>query len=277
MKRFLALFSIFSLISASPIFGQILDLSIPSGELPSDIYSWSSNPKLMKISIDIPEGIKVENAHIIFEVSSGPEQILASTRSRFADQPPITGTLKKKNFTFNTIVNDESIEIDSLPKSMISRDGKLPAGFFGLCFYLVDSSGNVMKDVFQGCTNFFVRDIDPPTLLTPANESIIAAHTPVSFSWTPAKVTTQEIHYQVKLFPVYAGQTTFQAMSSSSAFYQSDDIFSTTFTYPSDAPKLSTLSGAVGFAWVVTQMDQSGKTIGKNYGRSNPGIFYKKN
>jgi hypothetical protein len=276
MKKIFPLFCVLYLISTTPIFGQFLDLSIPSGELPSDISSWGKDPKLMTISFAVPDGIKVDKGHIIFEVTAGPEQILASTRSKFADQPEISGTFKKKNFTFTSVVNLESIDIDSSPKSLISRDGKLPAGFFGLCFYLVDADGKPVKEIFQGCTNFFVRDIDPPTLLTPANEAIVSAHSPLSFSWTPAKVTTQQIHYQLKLFPVYSGQTVFQAMSSSSAFYKSDDIFSTTFTYPTDAPPLNSIPNVIGFAWVVTQMDQSGKTIGKNYGRSNPAIFYKK-
>lgn len=182
MKRFFALVFTLSLISTSAVFGQFLDLNIPSGELPSDISAWSNDPKLMTISFAVPDGIKIDNGHIVFEVTAGPEQILFSTMSRFSEQPSVTGTFKKKNFTFKSIVNDAAIEMDTSPKSLIGQQGKLPAGFFGLCFYLVDSAGKPAKDIFQGCTNFFVRDIDPPALLSPPNESAASFHTPLLFS-----------------------------------------------------------------------------------------------
>jgi len=261
------------LLYAANLHAQYLDLSIPSGELPCDIFSWQDNPKLMSISLNEPDGITITNGHIVFEVREGSEHTLASTRNRFAEQPTISGTFKKKNFSFADITGDSAIDLDPSIKTA-TEIGTLPGGFFGICFYLVDSSGKVVKEISQGCTNFFVRDIDAPTLLTPANEATISSNTPLNFSWTPARVLAQTVHYQLKLYRINSSQTPVQAMSSSSAFYTSDDIFSTTYLYPDDAPKLSSFTNVKGFVWIVTQFDQHGKFLGKNSGRSIPAVFY---
>jgi hypothetical protein len=275
VKQIFALLFFLTVFNFSHLHAQILDLSIPSGELPSDIATWQDKPDLLHLSFAIPDGIELDNAHIIFEVTEGVEHILISTRTKFRDQPPLSGKFKKKSFTFNDLVNSESIDIDPSVKSPSSVLGKLPGGFFGICFFLVDSSGKPITSIYQGCTNFFVRDVDPPTAITPQNEATLSLNAPLTFSWTPAHVISQQVHYEFKIYPIYQGQTPDQAMASSSAIYKSDDIFSTTFLYPSDAPKLSALINAKGFAWIVTQLNQDGKTIGKNYGRSIPSVFYK--
>ena len=274
-KQFFVLFFLFSVLGISSVHAQFLDLSIPSGELPSDIATWQDKADLLHLSFAIPEGIELENAHIVFEVTEGSEHILVSTRTKFRDQPSLRGSFKKKTFVFNDLVNAEAIDVDPSVKSVSSAVGKLPAGFFGICFYLIDSAGKPITSVYQGCTNFFVRDIDPPVLLTPQNETVISDNTPLAFTWTPAHVISQTAHYQFKIYPIYPGQTPEQAMASSSAIYKSDDIFSTTFIYPSDAPKLSSVPNAKGFAWIITQLNQDGKTIGKNYGRSLPSVFHR--
>ena len=160
-------------------------------------------------------------------------------------------------------------------RSASSTIGKLPGGLFSLCFYLVDSAGNQLGNVAQACTNFFVRDIDAPVLLAPSNEATYSGKMPLAFSWSPANVLSQTVQYKLKLYPLYEGQSPEQAMASTSAFYASDDIYSTSFLYPSDAPPLSSLPKAKGFTWMVTQTDQNGKPIGKNYGKSAPSVFYR--
>ncbi len=274
-KRISLLFFLFSAFCVSSSHAQLLDLSIPSGELPSDVASWQDKKDIVHLAFSMPEGIELDNAHIIFEVTEGVEHTLISTRAKFRLQPEINGSFKKKSFVFNDLVNSEAIDIDSSIKTPSSMLGKLAGGFFGICFYLVDSSGNHITAVSQACTNFFVRDIDPPLLINPANGTMISLNGPLTFSWTPAHVLSQTVHYQFKMFPIFSNQTPDQAMASSSAVYKSDDIFSSTFIYPSDAPQLNTFPTARGFAWVVTQLNEDGKAIGKNYGRSLPSVIYK--
>ncbi|MDP4219108.1 MAG: hypothetical protein Q8916_02415 [Bacteroidota bacterium] len=273
MKLLLTLVFFIVVAPSASVHAQFLDLTIPSGTLPSDVSTWEDAPGLIRIVLAAPDGITLDHAHIVFEAREGSEHVLVSTRNKFADQPAITGTFKKKNFGMGDVANMSATEVDPSIRDT-SSVGKLPAGFFGICFYLVDSSGQTIADISQGCTNFFVKDIDAPVLLAPANESTVAAGPTLSFSWTPAKVTSQTVHYQIKIYPIFEGQTPSQAMSGSSAFYTSDDIFSTTFSYPSDAPQLTSIPKAKGFVWVVTQLDQEGTTIGKNYGRSAPAVFY---
>ena len=160
-NKFFALLFLLTVFCISDLHAQILDLSIPSGELPSDIASWQDNKDLLHLSFEFPERIELENAHIIFEVTSGSEHILVSTRAKFRDQPPLNGSFKKKSFAFNDLVNSDSIDVDPSVRSSSSAIGKLAGGFFGICFYLVDSSGKQIPGISQACTNFFVRDIDP--------------------------------------------------------------------------------------------------------------------
>ncbi len=224
-NKFIALFFLLTVFCISSLHAQFLDLKIPSGELPSDIATWQVKKDLLHLLFVIPDEIELENAHIVFEVTSGSEHILVSTRAKFRDQPPLNGSFKKKSFVFNDLVNADSIDVDPSLRSSSSAIGKLAAGFFGICFYLVDSSGKQIPGISQACTNFFVRDIDSPELLSPENGTTIAVNAPLTFRWTPAHVLSQTVHYQLKIFPMHAGQTPDQAMASSSAIYKSDDIF----------------------------------------------------
>jgi len=272
-RRFLIVFLFSGILVPTVLFAQTLNLDIPLGELPSDISLWSLNPKLMQITLVAPDGIKLAKAHLVFEVTSGSESIIVSTMAKYVWQPTISGSFKTKIFHYEDIVSDSAITVDPSIKTADTIIGKLPGSTYGICFYLVDSSGKQLENISQACSSFSVRDIDSPVLLGPANETTMNPRTPLNFSWTPAYVAGQTIHYEVKLYPIYEGQTANQAMASSSAFYKSGDIFATTFVYPADAPKLSSLDKAIGFAWTVTQLDQDGKTIGKNYGRSIPSVF----
>jgi hypothetical protein len=272
--RLINLLLFFCISAPAILFGQSLELTIPNEELPSDIATWQSEPGLMHISFSSPENIRFDDAHIVFEVTEGNEHILVSSRSKFSEQPALNGSFKKKTFKFEDIV-DSGIVVDPALKSPSSSIGRLPGGLFTLCIYLVDSAGKQIGSVAQGCSSFGVRDIDSPELLKPANESTLDFKAPLAFSWTPANILSQTAHYKLKIYPIYEGQTPAQAMASTSAFYASDDIFSTTFDYPPDAPRLTEFPKAKGFTWVVTQMDQNGKAIGKNYGRSVPSVFYR--
>jgi len=232
----------------------------------------------MRITLSSPETIKLWNAHIVFEVTEGVEHILVSSRTKFSEQPELKGSFKKKVFKFSDIADltQSAVNIDPVLKSDSNSIGRLQGGVYSICIYLVDSSGQQIGTTAQGCTTFSVRDIDAPVLLTPPNESLYDWKTPLAFSWTPANVLSQTIHYKLKLFPINEGQTPEQAMASTSAFYASDDIFSTSFIYPADAPPISSFPKAKGITWIVTQIDQNDKPIGKNYGRSVPSIFYPK-
>ena len=271
--RLIILPILFCLCNPTFLFAQSLELTIPSGELPSDFSEWGASPGLMHISFVAPGGIQLSGAHIVFEVAEGVEHILVSTRTKYSEQPAFTGMFKKKNLTFDDIAGTD-IEVDPALKSASSAIGKLPGGLFSLCMYLVDSTGKQVGTVAQGCMNFYVRDIDPPVLQAPANGGTYSGKIPLAFSWTPANVISLTVHYKLKLYPMYEGQTAEQAMSGSSALYSSDDIFSTSFIYPPDAPPIGSLTKAKSFAWMVTQMDSNGKPIGLNYGRSIPSIFY---
>ncbi len=272
-RRFFTPLIFCSLLIPKIFYAQTFDLSIPSESLPSDISKWFEDPKLMQITLTTPDGIKLVKAHVVFEVTSGSESIVASTMNSFRQQPALSGSFRSKTFHFKDIASDSAITLDPSVKTTDSCIAKLPGNPYGICFYLVDSSGKQFENISQACSSFSVRDIDAPKLLSPPNETTMNPKTPLTFSWTPAYVTGQTIHYELKLYPIYQGQTAEQAMASSSAFYKSGDIFSTTFLYPTDAPKISSLEKIQGFAWTVTQFDQDGKTIGKNYGRSVPSVF----
>ena len=272
--RLIILLAFFCICLPSFILAQSLELTIPTGELPSDISSWESETGMLHITFSAPEAMQFRNAHIVFQATEGMEHILISTRDRFAAQPSITGTFRKKTFTFENIVRMDSAMIDPSYRSVTSPEGTLPGGLFSLCIYMVDSSGKQIGNIAQACTNFWIRDVDAPLLLAPSNEASYNGKLPLTFSWSPANVVSQTVHYHLKLYPIYEGQTPEQAMAGSSALYSSDDIFSTSFIYPSDAPSLASLPKVKNFAWIVTQYDQNGRPIGKNYGRSVPSVFY---
>ena len=275
IKRNPVLVFLFCVLAPSASFSQSLQFNLTSDELPSDISAWYNTPKVIpKISFAVPEGILVEHAHIVFDVTKlDTREVYVTTVNSFASQPSITGTFKTKSFAFNALVADTAIGIHPSIKADSGSIGKLPEGRFGICFYLVDSSGKPVSGIEPACSKFSVRDIDEPRLLDPNDSMVVSDLHHVSFRWTPARVTSQTVHYVLKLYPILAGQSAMRAMAGSSALYTSGDIFSETFGYPADAPNLFSVPNAIGFAWIVTQLDEQGKTIGKNYGRSKPSSF----
>ena len=86
MKLIILLF-LFCACAPALLSAQSLELTIPSGELPSDLSAWRSDPGLMHISFTAPEAVKLSNVHIVFEVTEGVEHILASTRAKSSEQP----------------------------------------------------------------------------------------------------------------------------------------------------------------------------------------------
>ncbi|HET9136173.1 MAG TPA: hypothetical protein VFO76_06010 [Candidatus Kapabacteria bacterium] len=276
MKRFSIIIALLlTLFSAS--FGQQLSLNIPTGSLPSHISDWSSNPNIILLTlVPPPGGLELSNAHIVAEVINGAGTTLASTKTKFSEQPPINGVLTApKMFRWNEILNPNAVSIDPSIQSSAVRTGLLPDGSYRLCLYLVDEKGTLIRSINSGCGSFQVLTPEPPMLVSPKMADTLKELTP-TFSWlapTPMPLASHP-HFRLKIVPIYPGQSGEQAMMSADAFYSNLSVEGTTIIYPASAPSLASISTVKSFAWSVQALDASGAPIGKNNGTSAVGIFY---
>jgi hypothetical protein len=276
MKHFfIAIALLLTLSTAS--FGQGLSLNIPTGSLPSHISDWSSNPSAVLLTLAPPPGgLELSNAHIVAEVLNGAGTVLASTKTKFSQQPAITGVFKTpKMYRWNEVVNPNAVTIDPSMQSSGVRTGLLPDGSYQLCLYLVDEQGALIRSVNSGCGSFQVLTPEPPMLVSPKPADTLKDLSP-TFSWiapTPMPLASQP-HFRIRIVPIYPGQTSEQAMLSADPIYNNPFVAGTTMIYPATGPSLASIPTVKSFAWSVQALDASGATIGKNNGTSAVGIFY---
>lgn len=273
MKHFRLYISAAFIILSSLVYSQNLSVNFATTTLPSNVSDWSSNPSLITITLmPSPGGLEMENAHIVAEVSTAAGKVVASTRDKFAEQPALTDVLTAaRTYRWPDIFNPNAVTIDASIKDATTRTGILPDGSFKLCVYLVDEHGQVIGSIRSGCNSFRVRQVEPPRLITPANNTTIRRTDMPKFTWTPVVGTPTQVHYHLKIVEVLPGQSAGQAFEANSAFFEDNNVKTNSLLYPSTAPDLRSSSGKL--VWQVQALDDANVPVGKNRGKSAVGSF----
>ncbi|RLI01296.1 hypothetical protein DRO30_04340, partial [Candidatus Bathyarchaeota archaeon] len=123
-------------------------------------------------------------------------------------------------------------------KDALTHTGMLPAGNYRACVY-VKKVGTDEQLLGTDCFDRTVQPITPPRLILPADGSDVIEPYPF-FTWTqPVPVLPgTRITYKLRIVEVLPGQTPVEAMAANPAWFEDDDIPTTSFRYPISARAL---------------------------------------
>jgi len=134
------------------------------------------------------------------------------------------------------------------------RTGRIPDGTYVLtvhCFNVMSVSGQPLPDLFAS-TTFTISVPQPPNLLYPTNESVIAVANPV-FQWTPSiRASGSQPAYRFRLVEMLQGQTPLRAIEGNVPLYESSVESGTALSYPAAVPQL--VDGG-RYAWRVQAVE----------------------
>ena len=167
-------------------------------------------------------------------------------------------------------------------KSSVDKTGHLPDGTYTLtihCLNIRTLGGQPFPDFFTNAT-FVVSTPQPPSLLYPPNESVIAVPNPV-FQWTPTlRASGTQPAYRLRVVETLHGQTPLQAIEANYPLFEINVQDATALPYPVSVPSL--LDGRT-YAWRVQAIEPQAaltKTqqelivpVGANEGRSQVFTF----
>jgi hypothetical protein len=153
-----------------------------------------------------------------------------------------------------TIVNPpelEPIAYNSAPgyDEIIQRTGKVPAGVYTFCVYVVDAK-NTRDTLGRDCiSDHAVYNVAPIQLIHPNNASVVRESLPL-FSWTSVSplVPVEEVTYKLRIVEVFEHQSAFDALQSNPDWFIEDDIAPTLFPYPLSA---NALEDHATYAWQI--------------------------
>jgi hypothetical protein len=173
----------------------------------------------------------------------------------------------------------EDIQSTGVNVINIERSGMLPAGEYELCVTVRSFQNDAVLTNVQpsGCTPTFTIALpQPPVTTTPACEETIstAQGQPILFSWVPMAGTPQRVQYRLRIVEIIGNRSANDALQSATT----PPIFDKTISgnsYQVNPLQLATPNrpGPIKFAWSVTAIDPSNKTIFSNNGESEACSF----
>jgi hypothetical protein len=222
----LVLFSLLLAGSAWAQLGGILTAVPRPSAYPAD---WQSTPTLATMLI-----VSSEPATCYLEVFLTSDKGSGVSTPKFQYVP--TGST---NYYTQHLTN-WNLHLTGKMKEGFDRTGRLPDGTYVLtvhCFNVMSVTGQPLPDLFAS-TTFTISVPQPPCLLYPTNESVIAVANPV-FQWTPSiRASGSQPAYRYRLVEMLPGQTPLRAIEGNYPLYETSIESGTALSYPSSVPQL---------------------------------------
>ena len=211
------------------------------------------------------------------------EALLLSTDGSGSTRPSYREFPQGPTFLATPVLADwPTLALYGKLKSSVDKTGHLPDGTYTLtihCLNIRTLGGQPFPDFFTNAT-FVVSTPQPPSLLYPPNESVIAVPNPV-FQWTPTlRASGTQPAYRLRVVETLHGQTPLQAIEANYPLFEINVQDATALPYPVSVPSL--LDGRT-YAWRVQAIEpQAALTrtqqelivpVGANEGRSQVFTF----
>lgn len=171
-------------------------------------------------------------------------------------------------------IDINTIIIDPTLKSQAIATNALPDRNYSFCVKILKEDGTELPYTGNGCSNFSVLHADPPTLIAPEEEQSLKWGTMPVFNWTQVGPVTPGtmITYWLKVVPVFAAQTSRDAMEHNEVLFRMAMPMTTYQYVPSNLP-FTTYPLAIGFAWQITALDETNQPLSSNDGKSDIHTF----
>ncbi len=148
-------------------------------------------------------------------------------------------------------------------QSGIERTGRFPAGNYTLCITVIMATSG--EEIGRHCIPFMVTMPSATRLIAPLDEGEITELYPI-FQWSEPTPLPHDaaVFYRFKISEIYSGQTPAEAMDNIAHFEVMRQRMST-LQYPLEGLRFEQDKE---YVWQVQALDEEGKPIGENDGKS---------
>lgn len=161
------------------------------------------------------------------------------------------GPKERKQFKASDLPGTPDISYpntDNRYKEALMRKGSLPDGNYTICVYARQTGTN--DELANDCIEqeITIQSEAEISLLTPDDKIQIGTDESVSFTWVVLGEKSGG-PYKIKIVELKGDESPENAILKNKAFFEKEGIRSTTFQYPSSAPKLE---AGKSYAWMVS-------------------------
>ncbi|MDW8075111.1 MAG: hypothetical protein RMK00_05000 [Bacteroidota bacterium] len=252
---------------AQPVQMQVFLRSPAPGSLPL----WASDPSIVQIILRNTTQTAYDGAIISFAIRRLPGgNVVVRSKDFHPLQPrltvPASGTLV---LTGPQIVHESAIKYeDESLRQQAQATGQLPEGEYEFCARLLDGQGREIGSTGALCPRTLVMLPDPPMLIHPRNDSMLAVGTMPMFMWAPVTGSAVPVTYTLRVVPLFPGQAPQDALNVNAPVLNLRGLVAPLYQYvPTDLP-FTAFPQAIGFVWQVAAVDANGLPAARNNGKS---------
>ncbi len=222
------------------------------------IADWERNPQMAVLTLiysgTAPQDFRVEGWVQSAERGELARVVSPSVSFGFG---PVT-----QIFTGADILDWETVRQDQKYVDQVLRTGMIPEGRHQMCARVLDAQ-NV--ELVSTCADFTIALPEPPQLIFPANQGVVAGLLPV-FQWTPIFLPPEiGASYRVRVFELLKGQTPETAVFANPVWFEEEETGAPMVVYPLDALPLDPMKQ---YVWSVEALDGEGRPVTRG-GRSS--------
>lgn len=201
---------------------------------------------LWNFDLVTPPNGELQQARITINVYNADGQTVIISRSNSFTSN--SGILSINKYAVNSLGPIENIIANGSGSETAIKQGFLPAGTYNVV-YAIDGMNSQQQAYSNNnaSINLTIDAISPPLLLFPQNEDTISTKYPL-FSWSPSASGLNRITYDLVVSEIYDGQSPEQAVNANPAYFNIQDLYINSITYPISARQLKTNQW---YAWRV--------------------------
>jgi hypothetical protein len=269
----LSMYFLMALFFAEPASAQLsatLSIRTPA---PPQLSTWINDRTVVQLIVINRGSAALPNCRASFFIRNIENQnIIARSNDNSAAVPRFTIPAGMSTTTFfgRDLVSEQAIDYDQRLISTAVATNSIPEGNYEFCVKILDQTGRTLTEV--PCRTFTVLIPDPPTIVSPADNTELLSQAPPTFVWTPVQFVGN-VRYNLKIAPLFAGQNRRQAIESNPPLVNQSGIVGTSFFYNPSLPSFSLYAQAIGWVWQVQAVDTRGVPVTRNEGRSEIGAF----
>ncbi|MDD5674212.1 MAG: hypothetical protein PHC61_08620, partial [Chitinivibrionales bacterium] len=236
---------------------------------PPLLSTWEHDKTVVQMIISDVGATSYADAHVSFTIRDVNKDLIVM--HSLDDNPAIqrfplaAGSTAVKYST--DIVTRQALYIESSLNASLISSNSFPEGDYEFCAALLDNKGDTIVTNGVLCKQFTVTIPDPPSLVLPADHDSINASVGPSFTWTPVFAMGQTPKYRLVIAPIFNTQSATDAIAINAPLAKKE-LTTSSYFYELSNASLASAVGAVGFAWQVTAVDNSGTPIARNEGKS---------
>jgi hypothetical protein len=264
------LMTLFFAEMASAQLSATLNIRTPA---PPQLSTWINDRTVVQLIVINRGSAALPNCRASFFIRNIENQnIIARSNDNSAAVPRFTIPAGVSTTTFfgRDLVSEQAVDYDQRLISTAVATNSIPEGNYEFCVKILDQTGRTLAEV--PCRTFTVLIPDPPTIVSPADNTELLSQAPPTFVWTPVQFVGN-VRYNLKIAPLFAGQNRRQAIESNPPLVNQSGIVGTSFFYNPSLPSFSLYAQAIGWVWQVQAVDTRGVPVTRNEGRSEIGAF----